>query len=105
MKKKKKKKKNIRNVLNTAKSLYVGRELVINAFRSRLFPLESTKRTGLKILSPKQVLERLPIALSQVKEDNKSEILLNETRKIIYYLYQAKEITKEVHNNITKTIQ
>ena len=101
----KKKKKNRRNVLNTAKSLYVCRELVINAFRSRLFPLESTTRTGLKILSPKQVLERLPIALSQVKEDNKSEILLNETRKIIYYLYQAKEITKEVHNNITKTIQ
>ena len=83
----------------------MGRELVINAFRSRLFPLESTTRTGLKILSPKQVLERLPIALAQVKEDNKSEILLNETRKIIYYLYQAKEITKEVHDNITKTIQ
>ena len=51
------------------------------------------------------MLQRLPIALAQVKEDNKSEILLNEIRKIIYYLYQTKEITKEVFNNITKTIR
>ena len=83
----------------------MGRELVINAFRSGLFPLESTTRTGLKTLSPKQMLQRLSIALAQVKEDNKSEILLNEIRKIIYYLYQTKEITKEVYNNITKTIR
>ena len=52
------------------------------------------KITGLKILSPKQMLERLPIALAQVKAGNNSESLLNEIRQIIYYLYQSKKIKK-----------
>ena len=41
------------------------------------------------------MLERLPIALAQVKADITSENLLNEIRQIIYFLYQAKEITKK----------
>ena len=45
-----------------------------------------TKGTGLKILTPKQMLQRLPIALAQVKADNNSENLLNEIRQIIYSL-------------------
>ena len=45
---------------------------------------------GLKILTLKQMLQRLPIAIAQVKSGNKSEKLLNEIRKIIYSLYQAK---------------
>ena len=44
---------------------------------------------GLKILTPKQMLQRLPIALAQVKPGNTSENLLNEIRKIIYSLCQA----------------
>ena len=60
-------KKNKENVFNTAKNLYEGRELVINDFTSRLFPLKSTTGTGLKILTPKQLIQRLPIALAQVK--------------------------------------
>ena len=46
----------------------------------------ATKGTGLKILTPKQMLQRLPIALAQVKADNNSENLLIEIRKIIYSL-------------------
>ena len=61
--------------------------------------------TGLKILTPKQMLQRLPIALAQVKAGNNSERLLNETRQIVYSLYQSKEITKKVYNNIIKSIQ
>ena len=52
------------------------------------------KITSLKILSPKQMLERLPIALAQVKAGNNSESLLNEIRQIIYSLYQSKQIKK-----------
>ena len=52
-----------RNVLNTAKNLDKGTELVINAVKSRLFPLKSATGTGLKILTPKQMLQILPIAL------------------------------------------
>ena len=61
---------------------------------------------GLKILTPKQMLQRLPIALAQVKASNNSENLLNEIRKIVYSLYhQSKEISKKVHNNIIKFIK
>ena len=60
---------------------------------------------GLKILTPKQLLQRLPIALAQVKAGNNSENLLNQIRQIVYSLYQSKEITKKVHKNIIKSIQ
>ena len=55
---------------------------------------------NLRILSPKQMLQRLPIAFAQIKAVNTSEKLLNETRQIIYSLYQAKENNKKVYNNI-----
>ena len=64
-----------------------------------------TKGTGLKISAPKQMIQRLPIALAQVKAGNNSESLLNETRQIVYSLYQSKQITKKVNNNIIKSIQ
>ena len=64
----------------------------------------ATKGKGLKILTPKQMLQRLPIALAQVKAGNNSEGLLNEIRQIVYSLYQSKEITKKVYNNIIKSI-
>ena len=57
---------------------------------------EPTKGTGLKILTPKQMLQRLSIAPAQVKAGNNSESLLNEIRKIIYSLYQSKQITEKV---------
>ena len=64
----------------------------------------TTKRTGLKIFTPKQMLQRLPIALAQVKAGNNSENLLNEIKKNFYSLYQSKEITKKVYNNLMKSI-
>ena len=65
---------------------------------------KATKGTGLKILTTKQMLQRLPIALEQVKAGNNSENLLNEIRKIVYSLYQSKQITKKVYNSIIKSI-
>ena len=61
--------------------------------------------TGLKILTPKQMLQRLLIALAQIKVGNNSQILSNEIRQIVYSLYQSKEITKKVYNNILKSIK
>ena len=49
-----------------------------------------TQEKGLKILTPKQILQRLPIALAQVKAGNNSKNLLNEIRQIVYFLYQSK---------------
>ena len=59
----------------------------------------------LKILTHKQILQRLPIAPAQAKAGSNSEILLNEIKQIVYYLYQSKQITKKVYNNIIKSIQ
>ena len=50
------------------------------------------KDKGIKILTPKQMLQRLPIALAQVKTGNTSENVLNEIR---YFLYQEKEVTEK----------
>ena len=63
-----------------------------------------TKGKGLKILTPKQMLQTLPITLAQVKAGNNSEILLNEIRHVVYSLYQSIQITKKVYNNIIKSI-
>ena len=61
--------------------------------------------TGLKILTPKQMLQRLLISLAQTKPGNNLQSLLNEIRQIVCSLYQSKEITKKVYNNILKSIK
>ena len=63
-----------------------------------------TKGIRLKILTRKQMLQILPIALAQVKAGNNSQKLLNEVRQIVYSLYQSKEITKNVYNNIINSL-
>ena len=51
------------------------------------------------------MLQRLPIALAQVKAGDASENLLNEIRQIIFSLHRAKEITKKVYNNIVNSVK
>ena len=51
------------------------------------------------------MLQRLTISLAQVKPGNNSEDLLNEIRQTVYSLYQLKQITKKVYNNIIKSLQ
>ena len=77
------------DALNSVRALVKGRELMCNAFRSGIFHrLEKSREgEGLKILTPNQMLKRLPIALAQVKAGNKPESLLNEIRQIVYSLY------------------
>ena len=64
-----------------------------------------SKPSNFKILTPKQMLQRLPIALAQIKAGNNSESLLNEIRQIVYSLYQTKDITKKLCNNILELIK
>ena len=64
-------------------------------------PLTSNK--GLKTLTPKQILQKLLITVSQLKADNTFEIYW--IYQLIYYLYQAKEITEKVYNNIMNSIK
>ena len=57
------------------------------------------------MLIPKRMLQRLLISLAQVKAANTSEKLLHENKQITYFLYQTKEITKKVYNNIMNPIK
>ena len=100
-------------MVNDLDKFYLSREKVINFFRDYIEMLSDanynakqneTKRTGLKILTPKQMLQRLSIVLAQVTAENNSESLLNEIRQIVYALYQSKQITKKVYNNIITSI-
>ena len=59
--------------------------------------------TQLKILTPKQMLQRLATALVQVKTGKTSENLINQIRQMIHSLYRAKDITKTVYNNMNLT--
>ena len=92
------------------KTLYKSREKVIKLFNyySKIVS-EAKHKTKyeerFKILTPKQMLQRLPIALAQVKAGNRSENLLNEIRPIIYSLYGKKQVPKKENNNIMNSIK
>ena len=73
--------------LNNLNNFYEAREMVLNGFKSKIFLTKSrevglfnTDNSKLKVLTPKQMLQRLPIALAQVKAGNNLENLLNEIR-------------------------
>ena len=101
------------DVLNSVTGLVKGREMVLTAFKSGIIQVSKESQEGegvnegerIKILTPNQMLKRLPIALAQVKAGNNSESLLNEIRQIVYSLYRSKEITKKVYNNIMNSIK
>ena len=109
-----KKKNEKKEVIKNLHNFYNSGEEVINFFRDHTEMLSDsnygerqnkTKGTGLKISTPKQMLQRLLIALAQVKAANSSKCLLNEIRQIVYSLYQSKQIAKKVCNHIIKSIQ
>ena len=66
---------------------------------------KTKQRKGLKILTPKQMLQRLPVAIAQVKTVKNSKKLLNKIRQIVYSLYHSKKIIKKVYNSTIKSIQ
>ena len=107
------------DILNSVTELVKAKEMVLTALKSGIFQVSKESQEGkganemsrvnasegLKILTPNQMLKRLPIALAQVKAGNNSENSLNEIRQIVYFLYRSKEITKKVYNNIINSIK
>ena len=59
---------------------------------------------GLKILTPNQMLSRLPITLAQLKAGNNSEKLKNEIRQLLYSLYRSKKLTKNIYKSLVDII-
>ena len=92
---------NLRNSINS-KQIPENKnpKKIVNIVEKILDFNKQQKGKGVKVLTPKQILQRLPIALAQVKAVNTSENLLNGIRQIIYYLYGEKEVTKKVYNKI-----
>ena len=73
-------------------------EMILN------FNKQDQEGKGLKILTPNQMLSRLPIALAQLKAGNNSERLKNEIRQLFYSLYRSENMTKQVYNNLVDYI-
>ena len=59
---------------------------------------------GLKILTPDQMLSRLPISLAQLKAGNNSQKLKNEIRQLLYSLYRSKKLTKQLYKSLIDII-
>ena len=72
----------------------------------RILELNSEKKqgSGLKILTPNQMLSRLPISLAQLKAGNNSEKLKNEIRQLLYSLYRSKKLTKQLYKSLIDII-
>ena len=68
------------------------------------FNKQNQEGQGLKILTPNQILNRLPISLAQLKAGNNSEKLKNEIRQLLYSVYCSKNMTKQVYNNLINYI-
>ena len=62
------------------------------------------QRQGLKILTPDQMLSRLPIILAQLKAGNNSQKLKNEIRQLLYSLYRSKKLTKQLYKSLVDII-
>ena len=59
---------------------------------------------GLKILTPNQMLSRLPITLAQLKAGYNSEKRKNEIRQLLYPLYRSKKFTKQLYKSLIDII-
>ena len=88
----------IKNVRN----LYASRQKIINLLNDNtkirsdaIYKTKQSQRNRTQILTPKQMIQRLAVALAQVKAGNNSESFLNEIREVVYFLYQSKQITKK----------
>ena len=64
---------------------------------------KNRKGQGLKILTPNQMLSRLPVTLAQLKARNDSEKLKNEIRQLLYSLSRSKKLTKTIYNHLIST--
>ena len=76
----------------------------IIAIVEKILDLNQEKSRGLKILTPMQMLQTLPVALAKVKAGNESENLLNEIYQIIQSWCWTEEISKIVYNSIMNSI-
>ena len=88
---------NLKNLKNDVKSDEL--KDIVKELEHAIFGNEELSGSGLKILTNKQMLNRLPILLAQIQAGNNSGKLKHEARQILYSLYRSKVLTKTVYNN------
>ena len=95
----------VKNVPKDEVSKFEENEKIIDIVE-RILELNSEKKqgSGLKILTPNQMLSRLPITLAQLKAGNNSEKLKNEIRQLLYSLYRSKKLTKQLYKSLVDII-
>ena len=120
-----------RSVIKIAIKLYDKRDIIINAFINKNIETGNLEKDAylqekpeydeyiaerakirrqnqegqvLKILTPQQMLSRLPISLAQLKVGNNSEKLKNEIRQLFYSLYRLKKLNQPIYNNLINAI-
>ena len=81
-----------------------GLKDIADLYNIKLGSDTSKKGEGLKILTNKQMLNRLPILLAQIQAGNNSKLLKYDLRQILCSLYRSKVLTKTVYNNLIKSI-
>ena len=86
-----------RKIENTNKMVEIVKDIL-------RFIKQKQEGQGIKMLTPNQMLSRLPISLAQLKAGNNSEKLKNEITQLVYSLYRSKNMTKQVYNNLIKPI-
>ena len=98
-------KKDIENVSENRKFMIKEKEKIIDIVEHILYfnQLDQSGQ-GLKILTPNQMLSRLPISLAQSKAGNNSEKLKNEIRQLLYSLYRSKKLTKQLYKSLVDII-
>ena len=93
-------KKEIKNMSKEEGEIEKPDEIVEVAEMILKFNKQNQEEKGLKILTPSQMISRLPITLAQLKAGNNSKKLKNEIRQLLYSLYCSKNMTKQVYNNL-----
>ena len=84
---------------------FILNEWIINIFERILYFNQLEQQgLGLKILTPNQMLSRLPITLARLKAGNNSEKLKNEIRQLLYSLYRSKKLTKQLYKRLIDII-
>ena len=98
-------KKDIKNMSEAEKEIEQPDEIIrVVEMILEFNKLKQQSGQGLKILTPNQMLSRLPIALAQLQAGNNSDKLKNEIRQLLYSLYRSKNMTKQVYNNLLNYI-
>ena len=94
----------IENMGEEEKEIEKPGEIIDIVEKLLIFNKQNQQGQGLKILTPDQMLSRLPISLAQLKAGNNSQKLKNEIRQLLYSLYRSKKLTKQLYKSLVDII-